>query len=84
MPIYRKDKNFRIKHPNYYDENFIWPKLLPMPTKFNGKKLIKELEKEENEKMRALKSFEFPNFKTGDLIKVYMLNSLGELKGNYL
>lgn len=68
--------------PEWSDPNVHWPPVLPQPTKLKGKALLQELEKEEMENIKAVRPFQLPDFRPGDVVKFHFLHSLSEGKGN--
>lgn len=58
------------------DPNVIWPPVIPAPTRLTGKALLKQIEKEEHSRLKNLKTFQFPTFKAGDVVKYFNLDSI--------
>lgn len=68
--------------PHWDDPEVHWPPLSVRPTQAKGKNLIKELEEEELTYLQMARSFTFPDFRPGDVIKFHYLHSLSEGNGN--
>lgn len=75
--------NRKPRLPQWDDPNVIWPPVLEPAIKYkNPKNLINDLNSEEKKKYKKMKNFEFPDYRTGDLVKFHYLHSLSEGKGN--
>lgn len=77
------DINKKPRLPQWDDPNVIWPPVMnPAINLKQRKDLINKMECEEKYKYKKMKNFEFPEYRTGDLIKFHYLHSLSEGKGN--
>ena len=79
MPPHEKKKP-RLE--GWDSESVVWPPIIPPPTRLKGKALLHEVEKEEKLRLKMLKPFDMPDYRTGDLIKFHYIHSLSEGKGN--
>ena len=57
------------RRPEWDDPNVIWPPYIPPPTKTKGIGLINEIEQEEKKKLEIMKTFDYPDFRSGDVVK---------------
>ena len=57
---------------------FDWPPKLSRPTMHKGKTLINELDAEEKKRIVADRDFKIPDYRTGDVLKFTVVDSLSE------
>jgi len=59
---------------------FDWPPKICRPTMHTGKTLLNLLDKEEKERVKSTRKWEVPDFRTGDVVKFSVLQSVSEGK----
>ena len=64
------------------DQSKIWPPIIPEPYKLSKASLLANLQSEEMNRMRLLKTFDYEQIKTGDVINFHYLHSISQGKGN--
>lgn len=57
---------------------YSWPPIMPRPTRHRSKTLLNQLMKEEKERQSANRDLELPDWRTGDVVKFTLWNSLSE------
>lgn len=55
--------------PQWDDPTVIWPPVSTRPTKLQGKALLQDLRKEEQNRLQLTKVYTMPDFRPGDLIR---------------
>ena len=57
---------------------FDWPPKLPRPTMHKGRALLNLLDAEERNRISQQRDFEIPDWRTGDVLKLSIADSLSE------
>lgn len=68
--------------PHWEDPNVNWPPILPPPTPYRGRNLLRDVNAEEMERVKLSRPFDFPDFRAGDVLEWHFLHSMSEGKGN--
>lgn len=81
-PVRKYHRTRKPRLPEWEDPNIVWPPVLPKSYHGNPRHLIGQLKQEETEVLKAKKTFEYPDFRSGDVIKFHYLHSMSEGNGN--
>ena len=81
IPNQSKYNQIRKKRLDQWDNPvFNWPPKMPRPTMHVGKTLLGHLDSDERKRIEADRPYTMPDYRTGDVMKVTMFNSLSEGK----
>lgn len=81
IPNQSKPRNKRKERLSAWDEPTLnWPPKVPRPTMHVGKSLIGQLQSDEKMKILKEKPFDIPDYRTGDVVKITVMNSITEKK----
>ena len=75
---YEKVKAKKPKLDQWENPAYDWPPKLPRPTLHKGKTLVNILENEERDRILEGRELEIPDFRSGDVIRATVYNSLSE------
>lgn len=77
---YARVRRDKPKLAQWESPSFDWPPKLERPTQHKGKALILQVENEERDRINEARKAEFqiPNYRTGDVLKLSLLDSISE------